>query len=130
MRYIKTNEYKSHIYSVQGNKVKEENNLVEDEEGGVVEKPKHFLSLESYRNIRIILVQAFLMSLCSTYIYPTVFYFLVAFDNFSKAQEVDIKRIRQGLLCGLIISMIPFGALISMSYSFCLVKKSYKILMN
>jgi hypothetical protein len=129
MRYIKTNEYKSHIYSVQGNKVQEENNLVEDEEGGVVEKPKHFLSLESYRNIRIILVQAFLMSLCSTYIYPTVFYFLVAFDNFSKAQEVDIKRIRQGLLCGLIISMIPFGALISMSYSFCLVKKSYKILM-
>ena len=88
MRYIKTNEYKSHIYSVQGNKVQEENNLVEDEEGGVVEKPKHFLSLESYRNIRIILVQAFLMSLCSTYIYPTVFYFLVAFDNFSKASRV------------------------------------------
>ena len=129
MRYIKSNEYKSHIYSVKGNSVKEENNLIEDEEGGLVQKPKHFLSTESYRNIRIILVQAFLMSLCSTYFYPTIFYFLVAFDSKNQGLTDSVRRIKRGLLCGLIISMIPCGALISMSYSYILVKKSYKLLM-
>ena len=116
MTYIKNNEYKSHIYSVKGNNtITEENNLIENEEEGIMEKPKHFLSKESYLNIRIILIQAFLMSLCSTYIYPTIFYFL---------NENDKK----GLLCGLVISMIPLGALISMTYVHYLVKKSYKIL--
>ena len=129
MRYIKSNEYKSHIYSVKGNVVKEESNLIEDEEGGLVEKPKHFLSTASYRNIRIILVQAFLMSLCSTYFYPTIFYFIVAFDNKNRELTDSVKRIKRGLLCGLIICMIPCGALISMSYSYILVKRSYKLLM-
>ena len=125
MRYIKNNEYKSHIYSVKGNSIKEENNLIEDEEEGITEKPKHFLSQESYRNIRIILVQAFLMSLCSTYIYPTIFYILAAND---KGYQ-NYKILKKGLLCGLVIAMIPLGSLISMSYSHFLVKKSYKILM-
>jgi hypothetical protein len=129
MRYIKSNEYKSHIYSVKGNAVKEESNLIEDEEGGLVEKPKHFLSTESYRNIRIILVQAFLMSLCSTYFYPTIFYFIVAFDKKNQELTDSVKRIKRGLLCGLIFCMIPCGALISMSYSSILVKRSYKMLM-
>ena len=40
MWYIKSNEYKSHIYSV-----KEESNLIKDKEGGLVEKPKHFFLL-------------------------------------------------------------------------------------
>ena len=125
MRYIKNNEYRSHIYSVKGNTIIEEKNLIENEEEGIMEKPKHFLSQESYRNIRLILTQAFLMSLCSTYIYPTIFYFLAANDN----QDEDYKIIKKGLLSGLIISMIPLGSLISMTYSHFLVKKSYKILM-
>ena len=125
MRYIKNNEYRSHIYSVKGNSIKEENNLIEDEEEGITEKPKHFLSQESYWNIRLILIQAFIMSLCSTYIYPTIFYLLAANDK----DNIRYKTLKKGLLCGLIISMIPFGSLISMSYSHFLVKKSYKILM-
>ena len=125
MRYIKNNEYKSHIYSVKGNSITEEKNLIESEEEGITEKPKHFLSQESYRNIRLILIQAFIMSLCSTYIYPTISYFLAANDKENK----DYKVLKKGLLCGLIISMIPLGALISMTYSHFLVRKSYKILM-
>ena len=125
MRYIKSNEYRSHIYSVKENFIKEENNLIDNEEDGITQKPKHFLSPESYKNIRIILIQAFLMSLCSTYIYPTVFYFLAANDT----KDENIKKLKQGLFCGLIISMIPGGALISMSYSHFLVKKSYKMSM-
>ena len=125
MRYIKNNEYKSHIYSVKGNKITEENNLMDSEEEGILEKPKHFLSQENYWNIRLILIQGFLMSLCSTYIYPTIFYFIAANDNQNKGYKV----FKRGLLSGLIISMIPFGALISMSYSHFLVRKSYKILM-
>ena len=125
MRYIKNNEYKSHIYSVKGNSITEEKNLIENEEEGITEKPKHFLSQESYRNIRLILIQAFIMSLCSTYIYPTISYFLAANDKENK----DYKVLKKGLLCGLIISMIPLGALISMTYSHFLVRKSYKILM-
>ena len=125
MRYIKNNEYKSHIYSVKGNTIKEEKNLIEDEEEGITEKPKHFLSQESYWNIRLILIQAFIMSLCSTYIYSTIFYFLAANDK----NNENYKILKQGLLSGLIISMIPLGSLISMLYSFFLVQKSYKILM-
>ena len=46
------------------------------------------------------------MSLCSTYIYPTVFYFLAANDT----KDENIKKLKRGLLSGLIISMIPGGA--------------------
>jgi hypothetical protein len=126
MRYIKNNEYKSHIYSVKGNNsISEENNMIENEEEGIHKKPKHFLSPESYRNIRIILIQAFLMSISSTYIYPTIFYFLAANDE----NETNFKKIKFGLNCGLIIGMIFLGSLISMTYSHFIVKKSYKILM-
>ena len=124
MRYIKNNEYKSHIYSVKGNSLMEEENLIENEEEGIMVKPKHFLSNESYRNIRIILIQAFIMTLCSTYIYPTILYFLTANDEVHK----DYQKLKKGLLCGLVIAMIPLGALISMTYVHFLVKKSYKIL--
>ena len=126
MRYIKNNEYKSHIYSVKGNNIiKEEHNLIENEEEGIREKPKHFLSQESYWNIRLILTQAMLMCISYTYIYPTIFYFLTANDQIHE----NLNRVKKGLLCGLIISMTPLGALISMTYSHFLVKKSYKILM-
>ena len=125
MRYIKNNEYKSHIYSVKGNTIKEEHNLIENEEEGIREKPKHFLSQESYWNIRLILTQAMLMCISSTYIYPTIFYFLAANDE----EHENLNRLKKGLLCGLIISMTPLGALASMTYSHFLVKKSYKILM-
>ena len=64
--------------------------MIENEEEGIHEKPKHFLSPESYRNIRIILIQAFLMSISSTYIYPTIFYFLAANDE----NETNFKKIK------------------------------------
>ena len=125
MRYIKNNEYKSHIYSVKGNTIKEEHNLIESEEEGIREKPKHFLSQESYWNIRLILTQAMIMCISSTYIYPTIFYFLAANDK----EDTNLNIVKKGLLCGLIMAMTPLGALISMAYSHFLVKKSYKILM-
>ena len=37
MRYIKSNEYRSHIYSVKENFLKEENNLIENEEEGITQ---------------------------------------------------------------------------------------------
>ena len=71
MRYIKANEYKSHIYSVRSAREIYEspgltNNEIKNEDGEIPKKPEHFLSKESYWNIRIILVQAFIMSICST----------------------------------------------------------------
>ena len=130
MRYIKANEYKSHIYSVisareiyesPGLNNKEDKN----ETGEAKKKPEHFLSKESYWNIRIILVQAFIMSICSTYCYPTIYYLLKS-SEFSDNGDDDRKE-KRGMFCGLVISMNPLGALISIIYSKYMVNKSYKV---
>ena len=131
MRYIKANEYKSHIYTVKSAKEIYENSgsineSNENEMGGEIEKkPEHFLSNESYWNIRLILTQAFIMSICSTYFYPTVYYLLKSKD-FSASGSTRIGELR-GLFCGLVISMSPIGGLFSISYSNFMINKSYKV---
>ena len=129
MRYIKANEYKSHIYSVKSAKdiydalsINENEDNAENEK--MIKKAEHFLSPESYWNIRLILIQAFIMSICSTYIYPTIYYLLKSGDY---SQSFFEDKVRRGFLCGLIISMSPLGGLISMSYSNFMLNKSYKI---
>ena len=130
MRYIKVNEYKSHIYSVRSaREIYESSGLNNNEEkngtGEAKKKPEHFLSKESYWNIRIILVQAFIMSICSTYCYPTIYYLLKS-SEFSDNGDKDRKE-KRGMFCGLVISMNPLGALISIIYSKYMVNKSYKV---
>ena len=127
MRYIKANEYKSHIYSVKSTKeIYNSSSLNDDndEQEKIVKKAEHFLSPESYWNIRLILIQAFIMSTCSTYIYPTIYYLLKSGFYIDGIYEDKIKR---GFLCGLIISMSPLGGLISMSYIYFMINKSYKV---
>ena len=130
MRYIKANEYKSHVYTVKSAKEIYDsgsiNDNYENEMGGeIVKKPEHFLSNESYWNIRLILTQAFIMSICSTYFYPTVYYLLKS-KEFSRLGSIRMGELR-GLFCGLIISMSPIGGLFSISYSNFMINKSYKI---
>ena len=132
MRYIKANEYKSHIYTVKSAREIYENsgsineNEEKNEMGGEIEKkPEHFLSNESYWNIRLILIQAFIMSISSTYFYPTVYYLLKS-KEFLPAGSTRMGELR-GLFCGLIISMSPIGGLFSISYSNFMINKSYKI---
>ena len=133
MRYIKANEYKSHIYSVTSAKdLYNKSNSINDNESDdkdnqqiTLKKPEHFLSLESYWNIRLILIQAFMMSMCSTYYYPTIYYLLKS-SAYSPEGEVREKE-RRGLYCGLIISMTQIGGLISLGYSNFMINKSYKI---
>ena len=133
MRYIKANEYKSHIYTVKTAKEIYENtggSINENEEnndmGGEIEKkPEHFLSNESYWNIRLILTQAYLMSICSTYFYPTIYYLLKS-GQFETYSSVEIAELR-GLYCGLIISMSPLGGLLSLIYTYFMINKSYKM---
>ena len=132
MRYIKANEYKSHIYSVKSAKeIYETSGSINDNDekndfGGEIEKkPEHFLSNESYWNIRLILTQAFIMSICSTYFYPTIYYLLKS-GAFSLSGTTRMGELR-GLFCGLIISMSPIGGLFSISYSNFMINKSYKI---
>ena len=113
-KYIKSNELKSHIYSVKRiSKIGDENSNIEKDE----KKPKHFMSNESYWNIRIILTQAFIMSMCSTYIFPTIFYMF-----YNKLHDN-----RFCFLSGLVLSMIPIGGLFSMFLVKIFEKKSYKI---
>ena len=131
MRYIKANEYKSHIYTVKTTKeIYENTGSINDEDkndmgGEIVKKPEHFLSSESYWNIRLILTQAFIMSICSTYFYPTIYYLLKS-SQFSTYGSLYIKELR-GLYCGLIIAMSPIGGLFSISYSNFMINKSYKV---
>ena len=123
MRYIKANEYKSHIYTVKSTK-----DIYNNKDGTKQVKknePRHFLSQESYWNIRLILTQAFIMSICSTYFYPTIYYFLKS-SSFSQEGTV-LEKERRGLYCGLIIGLNPLGGLISMTYSHLMMYKSYKI---
>ena len=63
MRFIKANEYKSHIYTVKTTKeiydtngTNNANNEENNELVGKEQKPEHFLSQESYLNIRLILI--------------------------------------------------------------------------
>ena len=127
MRYIKANEYKSHIYSVKSTKEIYNSTSINDnndEQEKIIKKAEHFLSPESYWNIRLILIQAFIMSTCSTYIYPTIYYLLKSGIYQTGMFEEKIAR---GFLCGLIISMSPLGGLISMSYSYIIINKSYRV---
>ena len=132
MRYIKANEYKSHVYTVKSAREIYENNVsINDNDdknefvNEIQKKPEHFLSQESYWNIRIILVQAFIMSICSTYFYPTIYYLLKS----SEFLDISEKRLaeKRGLYCGLVISMSFIGGLFSMSYSNFMINKSYKV---
>ena len=131
LRYIKANDYKSHIYSVRSaREIYETSGLTnineeKNEAGENIKKPEHFLSKESYWNIRIILVQAFIMSICSTYFYPTIYYLLKS-SEFSDNGDNERKE-KRGMYCGLVISMNPLGALISITYSKYMVNKSYKV---
>ena len=129
MRYIKANEYKSHIYNVKSAReiyeTSDNNNNADLVDKDGEKKPEHFLSRESYWNIRLILVQAFLMALCSTYFYPTVYYLLKS-SNFDQSGTV-FQRVRRGLYCGLIISMSPMGGLLSIIYSNFMINKSFKV---
>ena len=124
-RYLKKNDYKSHIYSVKSaGEIVENTDNVNIEKNESIKKKKHYLSNESYWNIRIILAQALIMSICSTYILPTIYCLLKHhFDDF----EIDISEMERSFLCGLVISMSPIGGLISMGFSNCIIKKSYKI---
>jgi len=123
MRYIKANEYKSHIYTVKSTRDIYDNSI--NDNNSIDKKPEHFLSQESYWNIRLILIQAFIMSLCSTYFYPTIYYLLKS-SQYSSEGEAREKE-KRGLYCGLIIAMTPLGGLISISYSNFMINKSYKV---
>ena len=115
-KYVKKNEYKSHIYSV-----KSISNLMNDGESNE-KQPKHFMSSESYWNIRIILTQAFIMSMCLTYVYPTMYSTIYSELFLPSDNDNDFMC----FICGSIIAMSPFGGLISMSLVKVFGKKSYK----
>ena len=122
-RYLKENDYKSGIYSVKSAGVIDSDSDEKVDKGNLA-KPKHYLSTESYWNIRIVLIQALIMSICSYYIMPTIYYCLKHESFQSKIFENGPRR---GFLCGIVIAMSPIGGLISMFYSYYIVKKSYKI---
>ena len=132
MRYIKANEYKSHIYSAQSageiGEKNESNNTINDDGSELPNKIEHYLSNESYWNIRLILIQTLNMAICSTYIYPTIYYLLKS-QIFSSESLSKGENVRRGFLCGLVISMIYIGGLISMGFTQFIIKKSYKIAM-
>ena len=134
VRFIKSNDYKSHIYSVKSageiEDNKSESSITSSEDSEKLNKIEHYLSKESYRNIRLILVQALFMSMCSTYIYPIIYYLLLSQGDQEIISEDDIsENIRKGFLSGLVISMSPLGGLLSMPYSYYIIKKNYKIAM-
>ena len=130
MRYIKANEYKSHIYTVKTTKdiydTKDKSNEIRNEDGEIVKQPEHFLSKESYWNIRIILVQALIMSICTTYFYPTIYYLIKGFESLSDFPKVSLIE-KKGLYCGLVISMVHIGSFFSIYYSNFMINKSFKI---
>ena len=117
IRIIKNNDYKSHIYSVKSAGEISDNNDVNENKEKI-----HYLSKKNYWNIRLILIQALIMTICSTYVFPTIYYLLKR--NINGIRNGSIKEI---YICGFIISMSPIGGLISMIISYYVVKKSYKI---
>ena len=133
-RFIKSNDYKSHIYSVKSageiEDYKSDNSNISSEGSEKSNKLEHYLSTKSYRNIRLILVQALFMSMCSTYIYPIIYYLLLSQGDQEIISEDDFSHnFKNGFLSGLVISMSPLGGLLSMPYSYCIIKKNYKIAM-
>ena len=132
LRYIKANEYKSHIYTVKTTKEiydnTNNNNEIRNENGEIVKPPEHYLSKESYWNIRIVLVQAFIMSICTTYFYPTIYYLLKSFESYSigDSEYVAVQE-KKGLYCGLVISMVHIGSFVSIYYSNYMINKSFKV---
>ena len=122
-RYLKENDYKSGIYSVKSAGVIDSDSDEKDDKDKKAET-KHYLSKESYWNIRIVLVQALIMSICSYYIMPTIYYCL---KHESFMSNIFDNNERRGFLCGIVIAMSPIGGLFSMFYSYYIVKKSYKI---
>ena len=122
-RYLKENDYKSGIYSVKSAGVIDSDSDEKDDKDKKAET-KHYLSKESYWNIRIVLVQALIMSICSYYIMPTIYYCLKLESFMSNIFDNNERR---GFLCGIVIAMSPIGGLFSMFYSYYIVKKSYKI---
>ena len=129
-RYLLENDYKSHVYYVKSageidtNSDIDSSDDIENEKNNNSSKVKHYLSSESYWNIRIILIQALIMSICSSYIHPTMYYILKYQQFLNKYFDNNVRR---GLLCGLMISTSPVGGLISMGFSYFMIKKSYKI---
>ena len=126
-RYLKKNDYKSHIYSVKSaGEILEDldiNTSSDEENNEIIKKKQHYLSSESYWNIRIILTQALIMSICSTYILPTIYCLLK--HHFK--DKIIYTNEKESYLCGLVIAMSPIGGLISIGFSNCIIKKSYKI---
>ena len=128
-RYLKENDYKSGVYSVKSageineNSDSDSTSDIEKNES-FKKRPQHYLSSESYWNIRIILIQALIMSICSSYVHPTIYYTLKS-DKF--LNSVIQNNTRKGFLSGLVISMSPIGGLISLAFSNFMIKKSYKM---
>ena len=131
--YVKENDLKSDLLvksagDIRSGKYESESanaSIIEDdEEKQNNKKHEHFLSKESHWNIKIIYIQAMVMSMCATYIMPTIFYILTSDEYHSVKTEP--KNLRRGFFCGLVISMSPLGGLISMAFTYCIIKKSYK----
>jgi hypothetical protein len=112
IRFIKSNDYKSHIYSVKSageiGDNKSDSSISSSEGSEKSNKLEHYLSTKSYRNIRLILVQALFMSMCSTYIYPIIYYLLLSQGDQEIISEDDFSHnFKNGFLSGLVISMSP-----------------------
>ena len=132
-RYVKENDLKSDLTVKSAGDIREKsesgssnssNIEGEEEEKANNKKSEHFLSNESHWNIKLIYTQALIMSMCATYIMPTIFYILTS-DKFHTGKTKD-ENIKRGFYCGLVISMSPLGGLISMGFTYCIIKKSYK----
>ena len=117
IRIIKKNDYKSGIYSV-----KSAGEINYDNNAEIKSNKIHYLSRSNYWNIRLILIQALIMTICSTYVFPTIYYLLKRNIN-----GIGNGTIKETYLSGFIISMSPIGGLISMIISYYIVKKSYKL---
>ena len=133
VRFIKSNDYKSHIYSVKSageiGENKSVGSIINNEGSENLNKMEHYLSKESYWNIRIILIQALCMSMCSTYIYPIIYYLLISKGGQDDSIEQMSRNLREGFYSGMIISFSHIGGLLSLSYTNCIIKKNYKIAM-
>lgn len=129
MRYVKENDLKSDLTVKSAGDIRTKyesgstnTSIIEDEEEKANnKKSEHFLSNESHWNIKLIYTQSLIMSMCATYIMPTIFYILTS-NKFhtGKAKGDNLKR---GFFCGLVISMSPLGGLISMGFTYCIIKK-------
>ena len=106
MIYVKENEFKSHTYSV---KTLTESN--EKNKNSTKEKHPHLMSNESYWNIRLTLLQSFIMAINNSYIFPII----------------NIDVIKDNYLIGAVISMTFLGILISSIIFGKVIHKTYKI---